>query len=352
MSNWEILGIEPTYDTRAIKRAYAAQSKLHHPETDPEGFQALYGAYQWALERAKTRQPQADQRQISRSMNKAVTKYGSGSNPSSRKPRPRFPAFSGSAFDVPAPVLPAARHTDSGIDFDGIFGEVQAKQEEQVRSCAALQTFMQMFGDHKKRDSRGYWQEYFFSDVFLGMQHDPQFIAMLVDFLETQRELPAYLLPRLLCVGLYTAYSLAPAQALPGGMGRMHPLVRLLESQRDSEQIQKQLMQEEFLARQAAFRIYNQLVGLYPDRLQKNEWESLLRFTDAPNLHAGYTGKRMVKRPPEFFALLAFFVTSHPDLPQEFLAYLYKLYHFKYFGRSSTKVDARPLYLALQDRLE
>ena len=55
--------------------------------------------------------------------------------------------------------------------------------------------------------------------VFLGMQHDPQFIAMLVDFLETQRELPAYLLPRLLCVGLYTAYSLAPAQALPGGMG-------------------------------------------------------------------------------------------------------------------------------------
>ncbi len=54
MSNWEILGIEPTYDTRAIKRAYAAQSKLHHPETDPEGFQALYGAYQWALERAKT----------------------------------------------------------------------------------------------------------------------------------------------------------------------------------------------------------------------------------------------------------------------------------------------------------
>ena len=74
MSNWEILGIEPTYDTRAIKRAYAAQSKLHHPETDPEGFQALYGAYQWALERAKTRQPQANQRQISRSMNKAVTK--------------------------------------------------------------------------------------------------------------------------------------------------------------------------------------------------------------------------------------------------------------------------------------
>ena len=35
-SIWDILGIEPTHDKKIIKQAYASQSKLCHPEDNPE----------------------------------------------------------------------------------------------------------------------------------------------------------------------------------------------------------------------------------------------------------------------------------------------------------------------------
>lgn len=49
MNIWEILQIEPTTDKKQIRRAYAARSKVIHPEEKPEEFQTLYEAYQQAL---------------------------------------------------------------------------------------------------------------------------------------------------------------------------------------------------------------------------------------------------------------------------------------------------------------
>lgn len=50
---WQVLGLSgPTPDKKAIKRAYAQQVKLYHPEDHPEEFQALQAAYQEALKRA------------------------------------------------------------------------------------------------------------------------------------------------------------------------------------------------------------------------------------------------------------------------------------------------------------
>ena len=215
MSNWEILGIEPTYDTRAIKRAYAAQSKLHHPETDPEGFQALYGAYQWALERAKTRQPQA--------LTKNPVKINPGvCMPGSRQYRGRH-------------IKRAAREGREP-------GEFLARQ-------AAFRIYNQLVGLYPDRLQKSEWESLLrFTDApnLHGQAH--------------QTRCPRR--PGTGGAAFGTTDWNRCHKALPGGMGRMHPLVRLLESQRDSEQIQKQLMQEEFLARQAAFRLYNQLVGL------------------------------------------------------------------------------------------
>ncbi len=53
MTVWEILGIDPSDDERAIKKAYAKGLKKHHPEEDPEGYQRLREAYDAALNQAK-----------------------------------------------------------------------------------------------------------------------------------------------------------------------------------------------------------------------------------------------------------------------------------------------------------
>lgn len=52
---WSILGIGQTRDVQAIRRAYAARLKDVHPEDDPEGFQALRGAYEAVMAMARPR---------------------------------------------------------------------------------------------------------------------------------------------------------------------------------------------------------------------------------------------------------------------------------------------------------
>lgn len=53
MKYWAVLGIDPTTDESVIKKAYAKQLQVHHPEEDPEGYQLLREAYEWAKERAR-----------------------------------------------------------------------------------------------------------------------------------------------------------------------------------------------------------------------------------------------------------------------------------------------------------
>lgn len=56
MRFWEVLGIEPTDKISDIKKAYAKNLRLHHPEDDPEGFQNLREAYTAAINYVKRSQ--------------------------------------------------------------------------------------------------------------------------------------------------------------------------------------------------------------------------------------------------------------------------------------------------------
>jgi len=53
--HWEVLGLEPTGDVLAIKKAYAGLLKKNRPDEQPEAYQALRQAYEWALSEAEWR---------------------------------------------------------------------------------------------------------------------------------------------------------------------------------------------------------------------------------------------------------------------------------------------------------
>ncbi|MBA1190966.1 J domain-containing protein [Pseudomonas entomophila] len=53
MSCWALLGIAPIDDTQAIRLAYRTRLPAFHPETDPQGFQALREAYEQAMRLAR-----------------------------------------------------------------------------------------------------------------------------------------------------------------------------------------------------------------------------------------------------------------------------------------------------------
>ncbi|MBR1798240.1 MAG: hypothetical protein IJ757_09580 [Clostridiales bacterium] len=50
---WQVLGIEPTEDIIAIKRAYTAKAHTMNPEDEPDRFRELHDAYRTALSVAK-----------------------------------------------------------------------------------------------------------------------------------------------------------------------------------------------------------------------------------------------------------------------------------------------------------
>ena len=54
MDCWQLLGVEPNSDAKAIKLAYSKLLKETRPDEDPDGFQKLRGAYKNALSYAKS----------------------------------------------------------------------------------------------------------------------------------------------------------------------------------------------------------------------------------------------------------------------------------------------------------
>lgn len=64
MEYWTILGIPPTTDRKVVKKAYSSLLKKTRPDSDPEGYQRLREAFDWAVGYCKHMAAQADVEEV------------------------------------------------------------------------------------------------------------------------------------------------------------------------------------------------------------------------------------------------------------------------------------------------
>ncbi len=207
MEIWEILGLEPTGDISAIKRAYAQKTKTCHPEENPEGFLELRKAYQAAVSYAER-----------------------GSAP--------LPVFVREQ-DKPEETADKEMHTanegvyneelhNEEMQSEGIHDEeLHDKQvfEEQApddwtildnwdetapnpfRDGEAIQQFMTLYTGKQRKNSK-LWLDYFTSAPFLNAAWDSRFTALLLEKVtEVEHDFP---LNKELMMWLCIAYQISP----------------------------------------------------------------------------------------------------------------------------------------------
>ena len=147
-SIWTILGLEPTKEVSAIKRAYAQKARTCHPEEDPEGFMELRKAYQSALNYAENDFPDPVEQEESG----AEEEY------------------------------PDDEFGDDGGEDDG--GWVLADEADEgpnpFEDCEAIQQFLALYTGKQRKNPKT-WLDYFTSSAFLDVSREPRFTLLLLE---------------------------------------------------------------------------------------------------------------------------------------------------------------------------
>lgn len=184
---WMLLQIEPTVDQSEIKKAYAAQSRICHPEENPQEFMRLREAYQLAMEWAE----QAE--------DNVFPEEEQGSSQAEAENRRPWEG--------------------EGTEQGGIFPKEQEEEELQLiphfvfqkdpggpnpyREGEAYRNFLKIY---KKENQKNWkiWMEYITSPEFLSVSPEEEFCALLE---ETVREKESEFRPgQEFIKSLYTAY--------------------------------------------------------------------------------------------------------------------------------------------------
>ena len=150
---WTVLGIEPTKDVSAIKRAYAEKAKTCHPEEDPEGFMKLRQAYQAALD------------------------YAEGTREES-----------GFSLAGPGPdEIPIPENGKVTEDPGWYLQERQDEGPNPFEGGEAITKFLELYIG-KQRKNPAMWMDYVTSAAFLDAAWDPRFTSLLLQKVRELRE--------------------------------------------------------------------------------------------------------------------------------------------------------------------
>lgn len=363
MNIWRVLGLEPTRDVAAIRRAYAKAARQYHPEEQPEEFQRVHTAYEQALAYARTTpratpHPAAEtsappEKKYDKLSNKASPKKGNTAAFSSPGPR-RQPETAGPwrRPRTEARITPLDRGRSAAPEPDWLREETAEGQTDLFRRAPAMGAFRELWQQEKKRSDKNAWREFFASPVFLAVQREGGFTAALCDFVE-QEVKNGRQLPRKFTIELAIAYGIRYRSkegyflsfaAFPG-----------IEAIRDildlGEPVQS-LSHEEDKIWAACWRDYFELLAMAksggfenPDRAPR--WKELFdryrkeKITPKPET-TRRSENEVDQRHPLGLCLLAYFVEKHP-LPPEAVQYLYDTLKLENIGSTSSRRYYKPL---------
>lgn len=212
MSFWQRLDISPTTDVKAIKRAYAAQLKLHHPEDDPAGYQALREAFDAALAYAKRGESAAKSES---EFSGEPANGGFAGIPAEEPPDQGGPKLPRVVYEPDvhteeepekSPLVPPVRippripaedpsEREQGGLRDLEFPEIENEDRlPYIRNCHTVAEFMQraaeIYDYFPARISRARWLELLNSDVMWNMRSKREITVQLPAFLAERRFLP------------------------------------------------------------------------------------------------------------------------------------------------------------------
>nr|WP_300679957.1 J domain-containing protein [uncultured Acetatifactor sp.] len=363
---WTFLGIAPTSDKKTIRSAYAAQSRLHHPEEEPEYFVELNQAYRQALSLARTAEADgSSENRISRSGENRIGRSGEEDRNSNHAEFTQLYTGTGNEKDKEESASLLERLADA-----------RQKAIQQSMETGALHDFITLFTNPKQAKAADTWKRFFLSEAFLREQYTEDFARGLYTYLMEQQLHPCDNLPAGLLQELAIAYALIPHFAGEEyGQGMKYPkewykvsVEQTLPARKQIAEIfnrqgwdcdlksmtRRMLKQPANKVRHNAFTDYLTLKEMGQKgqltEADKETWQHILGFGQVHYLYER-NGKRLGGTDYESRSecVVKLYVQWLKDqrLPDCVLKFLYQKFSFRELDRSST----RGLYGALKEQV-
>lgn len=355
---WTFLGIASTSDKKTIRSAYAAQSRLHHPEEEPEYFVELNQAYRQALSLARTAEADG-------SSENRISRSGEEDRNSNHTEFTQLYTGTGNEKDKEESASLLERLADA-----------RQKAIQQSMETGALHDFITLFTNPKQAKAADTWKRFFLSEAFLREQYTEDFARGLYTYLMEQQLHPCDNLPAGLLQELAIAYALIPHFAGEEyGQGMKYPkewykvsVEQTLPARKQIAEIfnrqgwdcdlksmtRRMLKQPANKVRHNAFTDYLTLKEMGQKgqltEADKETWQHILGFGQVHYLYER-NGKRLGGTDYESRSecVVKLYVQWLKDqrLPDCVLKFLYQKFSFRELDRSST----RGLYGALKEQV-
>lgn len=161
MNIWELLEIEPTTDKKAIRRAYAAKSRVIHPEEKPEEFKLLHMAYEAAMRYAAL--------SVKREVN-TDSPVDDGTEDT---------IIIGSGLKSPDEETPQEQEETEHSELFSYFTESQEKQKQRIETFLKYWQELKNPGGDTEEAER--WKEYLESEDFRSIMWNEQIVNLIVE---------------------------------------------------------------------------------------------------------------------------------------------------------------------------